>query len=217
MLRMDLRLTAEHELLRRNVREFAEGEIRPHVMAWDEAQAFPPSLLSKLAALGLTGIQVPEAYGGAGMSAIEYCICIEELARVDPSIALSVAAHNGLAVAHLKMFASETLKRRYLVPLAKGEQLGAWGLTEAGAGSDAGGVQTSARRERVCRREGDAGLQLREERDRIQVSNARLEDENKKLAEQIRRLRTDKEEVERIAREEMMLVGKGEIVYQFDK
>jgi alkylation response protein AidB-like acyl-CoA dehydrogenase len=146
-LAMDLRPTAEQELLRRTVREFAEAEIRPHVMAWDEAQAFPADLLPKLAALGLTGIQVPEAYGGAGMSAVEYCICIEELARVDPSIALTVAAHNGLAAAHLSMFGSEAQKRQYLVPLAKGEMWGAWGLTEAGAGSDAAAMRTSARRD----------------------------------------------------------------------
>ena len=144
---MDLRPTAEQELLRRTVREFAEAEIRPHVMAWDEAQAFPKTLLPKLAALGLTGIQVPEAYGGAGMSAVEYCICIEELARVDPSIALSVAAHNGLAAAHLLLFGSEVQKKTFLVPLAKGETLGAWGLTEAGAGSDAAAMRVSARRD----------------------------------------------------------------------
>jgi alkylation response protein AidB-like acyl-CoA dehydrogenase len=144
---MDLRPTAEQELLRRTVREFAEAELRPHVMAWDQAQAFPKTLLPKLAALGLTGIQVPEQYGGAGMSAVEYCICIEELARVDPSIALSVAAHNGLAAAHLYLFGSEAQKRQYLVPLAKGETLGAWGLTEAGAGSDAAAMRTAARQD----------------------------------------------------------------------
>ncbi len=93
---MDLRPTSEQDLLRRTVREFAEAEMRPHVMEWDEAQRFPADLLPKLAALGLIGIQFPEDYGGAGMSALDYCICIEELARVDPSIALSVAAHNGL-------------------------------------------------------------------------------------------------------------------------
>lgn len=145
--RMDLRPTSEQELLRRMVREFAEAELRPHVMAWDEAQAFSPGLLPKLAATGLTGIQVPEAYGGAGLSGVEYCIAIEELARVDPSIALSVAAHNGLAVAHLYMFGSEAQKQRYLVPLVKGEALGAWGLTEASAGSDAAAMRTTARRD----------------------------------------------------------------------
>jgi len=116
-------------------------------MTWDEAQAFPPELVPKMAALGLCGISIPESYGGAGMSSIDYCICIEELARVDPSVSLSVAAHNGLAVAHLSMFGSEAQKQKYLIPLAKGEKLGAWGLTEAGAGSDAAAMRTMARRE----------------------------------------------------------------------
>ena len=89
---MDFRLTEEQELLRRSVREFAETEIRPHVREWDEAQHFPSEIVPTLASLGLMGIQVPEQYGGAGMSAINYCICIEELARVDPALALSVAA-----------------------------------------------------------------------------------------------------------------------------
>src|SRR5213083_1192507 len=144
---MNVRPTPEQEILRRTVREFAETEIAPHVMAWDEAQAFPSTLVPKLAALGLMGIQFPEAYGGAGLSAIDYCICIEELARVDPSVALSVAAHNGLCVAHLETFGSETQKQKYLVPLAKGEALGAWALTEASAGSDAGAMRTTARRD----------------------------------------------------------------------
>ena len=122
---MDFRLTEEQQLLQRAVREFAEREIRPHVRAWDDAQQFPPDLLPKLAALGLMGIQFPEEYGGAGMSAIDYCLCIEELARVDPSIALSVAAHNGLCSAHLFMFGTKEQKQRYLVPLARGEKLGA--------------------------------------------------------------------------------------------
>ena len=144
---MNLALTDDQALLGRTVREFAEAEIRPHVMEWDEAQHFPLELIPKLAALGLTGIQIPEQYGGAGMSAVDYCICIEELARVDPSVSLSVAAHNGLCSAHLNMFGSEAQKQRWLVPLAKGETLGAWGLTEAGAGSDAAGMKTSARRD----------------------------------------------------------------------
>src|SRR5580765_5209215 len=100
--------------------------------------------MPKLAELGLLGIQWPEEYGGAGMSALDYCICIEELARVDPSIALSVAAHNGLGSAHLAMFGSEEQKQTFLVPLARGEKIGAWALTEATSGSDAAGLRTSA-------------------------------------------------------------------------
>lgn len=144
---MDFRLTSEQNLLRRTVREFAGAEIAPFVREWDEAQAFAPALVGKLAAVGLMGIQVPEAFGGAGFSAVDYCICIEELARVDPSIALSVAAHNGLAAAHLAMFGDAAQKVRYLGPLARGEMLGAWALTEAASGSDAGALQTTARRD----------------------------------------------------------------------
>jgi alkylation response protein AidB-like acyl-CoA dehydrogenase len=144
---VNLSLTDDQALLRRTVREFAEAELRPRVMEWDEAQHFPTELLPKLADLGLMGIQFDEAYGGAGMSAVDYCICIEELARVDPSISLSVAAHNGLCSAHINMFGNEAQKRRWLVPLAQGKMLGAWGLTEASAGSDAAGMKTVARRD----------------------------------------------------------------------
>jgi alkylation response protein AidB-like acyl-CoA dehydrogenase len=143
---MDLRPTGDHELLRRTVREFAEAEMRPHVREWDEKQGFPSALLTKMAALGLTGIQFPPAYGGAGMSAVEYCIAIEELSRVDPGVALSIAAHNGLCSSHLYLFGTDAQKERYLVPLVKGETIGAWGLTEAGAGSDAAAMRTEARR-----------------------------------------------------------------------
>src|ERR687889_160973 len=144
---MDFRPTDEQALLRSTVREFAEAEIRPHVMEWDTAQAFPPSFWPKLAALGLTGIQFPEEYGGSAMSAVDYCICIEELARVCPGVALSVAAHNGLCSAHIAMFGSDDQKRTFLPRLVSGRVLGAWGLTEAGAGSDAAGMRTIASRE----------------------------------------------------------------------
>src|ERR671924_324736 len=127
---MDVCLTDEQQLLRRTVREFAEAEMRPHVMEWDEAQRFPMELLPRLAAIGLLGVQLPEAYGGAGMTAVDYCICIEELAR--------------LCSAHIAMFGSEAQKARYLPRLARGEILGAWGLTEAGAGSDAAAMRTVA-------------------------------------------------------------------------
>jgi alkylation response protein AidB-like acyl-CoA dehydrogenase len=147
---MDLRLSEEQTLLRRAVREFAETELRPHVREWDDAQHYPPELTPKLAALGLMGIQFPEAYGGAAMSSVDYCICIEELARVDPSICLSVAAHNGLGAAHIAAFGTEEQKQRYLVPLAKGEKLAAWGLTEASSGSDAAAMQTRAVRDGDC-------------------------------------------------------------------
>src|SRR6195256_5201749 len=128
---MDFRMTDEQELLRRTVRDFADTEIRPHIREWDRDQHFPTELVPKLAALGLMGIQFPEKYGGAGMSAIDYCICIEELARVDPAVALSVAAHNGLCAGHIALAGTERQKELYLVPLARGEKIGAWGLTES--------------------------------------------------------------------------------------
>ena len=147
---MDFRPTEEQGLLRRTVRDFAEAEMRPHVMEWDEAQHFPMELLPKLAALGLMGIQFPEDYGGSAMSAVDYCICIEELARVCPAIALSVAAHNGLCTSHIAMFGTEEQKRRYLPRLTAGEVLGAWGLTEASAGSDAAAMRTTATKQGTC-------------------------------------------------------------------
>ena len=144
---MNLSLSSDQQLLRRSVREFAENELRPHVMEWDEAQEFPRALLTKCAELGLMGIQFPERYGGAGMSSVDYCICIEELARVDPSVCLSVAAHNGLGASHIFMFGTEEQRQKYLLPLAKGEQLAAWGLTEASSGSDAAAMRTTAVRD----------------------------------------------------------------------
>src|SRR5829696_9753823 len=140
---MDFRLSDEQQLLRASVREFAEAEIRPHVMEWDEAQQFPMDLLPKLASLGLMGIQFDEQYGGSAMSSVDYCICIEELARVCPAIALSIAAHNGLCTSHINMFGNEAQKAHYLPRLIRGEVLGAWGLTEANAGSDAAGMRTT--------------------------------------------------------------------------
>jgi alkylation response protein AidB-like acyl-CoA dehydrogenase len=147
---MDFRPTEEQELLRRAVREFAEAEIGPHVMEWDESQHFPMELLPKLAALGLMGIQFAEEFGGSAMSAVEYCVCIEELARVCPAIALSVAAHNGLCTSHIAMFGSDAQKAEFLPRLVRGEVLGAWGLTEAGAGSDAASMRTAATRQGQC-------------------------------------------------------------------
>jgi alkylation response protein AidB-like acyl-CoA dehydrogenase len=147
---MDFRPTEEQEILRRTVREFAEREIRPHVMEWDEAQHFPMDLLRSLAELGLLGIQLPEEYGGAAMSGVDYCICIEELARVCPAVALSVAAHNGLCSAHIAMFGNAAQKQQYLPKLVRGDVLGAWALTEANAGSDAAAMRTTAVRLGEC-------------------------------------------------------------------
>ncbi|MDQ3043055.1 MAG: acyl-CoA dehydrogenase family protein [Acidobacteriota bacterium] len=141
---MNFELNEEQQQIKWSVREFAESEITPHVMEWDEAQHLPEELRPKLAELGLMGVIFPEEYGGAGMGYIEYATIIEEIARVDGSIGLSVAAHNSLCSNHIYMFGTEEQKRKYLVPLAQGESFGAWGLTEAGAGSDASGTRTNA-------------------------------------------------------------------------
>ncbi|MDQ3180214.1 MAG: acyl-CoA dehydrogenase family protein, partial [Acidobacteriota bacterium] len=121
-----------------------ESEILPNVMEWDETQHFPIELRPKLAELGLMGILFPEEYGGAGMGYVEYATIIEEIARVCGSVGLSVAAHNSLCSNHIYQFGSEEQKQKYLVPLANGESFGAWGLTEANAGSDSAGTRTNA-------------------------------------------------------------------------
>ncbi|HEY7783231.1 MAG TPA: acyl-CoA dehydrogenase [Pyrinomonadaceae bacterium] len=144
---MHFELTEEQNQIRMSVREFAEGEIAPHVLEWDETQHFPIELKPKLAELGLMGVIFPEEYGGAGMGYIEYATIIEELSRVDGSVGISIAAHNSLCSNHIYMFGTEEQKKKYLVPLASGERLGAWGLTEPGAGSDASGTKTTAVRE----------------------------------------------------------------------
>lgn len=141
---MNFELTEEQQQVKRSVREFAEAEIRPHVMEWDEAQHFPKELFGRLGALGLTGVLFPEEYGGAGMGYIEYVLVIEEIARVCGSIGLSLAAHNSLCSNHIYRYGTEAQRQKYLTPLAKGEKLGAWGLTEPGSGSDASGMKTTA-------------------------------------------------------------------------
>ena len=137
---MDFNLTEEQQLLKKTVREFAEAEIAPHSREWDEKQSFPRELFGKLGELGLMGAVWPPEYGGAGLSTLEYAIAIEELSRVDAGVALSVAAHNSLCSGHLYLAGTEAQKKKYLVPLATGEKVGAWGLTE-NAGSDAGGAR----------------------------------------------------------------------------
>lgn len=141
---MEFELTEEQLQIKRSIREFAEAELRPHVTEWDEAQHFPIELLPKLAELGLTGVIFPERYGGAGMGYIEYAIIIEEIARVDPSIALALAAHNSLCAGHIFIAGNEAQKQKYLTRLARGEHLGAWGLTEPSSGSDAKSMRSVA-------------------------------------------------------------------------
>jgi len=141
---VDLSLTDEQQHLRRTVREFAEGEIAPHVMEWDEASQFPKEIIPQLGQMGLLGVIFPEKYGGAGLGYLEYSIVIEELSRVDGSVGLIVAAHNSLCSNHIYKFGTEEQKQKYLAPLAQGKKLGCWSLTEPGAGSDAGGTRTVA-------------------------------------------------------------------------
>ena len=144
---MEFELSEEQKQIKMSVREFAEAEIAPHVMEWDEAQHFPIELKPKLAELGLMGVIFPEEYGGAGMGYIEYATIIDELSRVDGSVGISVAAHNSLCSNHIYEFGNEEQKQKYLVPLARGEHLGAWGLTEPSAGSDASGTRSTAVRQ----------------------------------------------------------------------
>ncbi|MFN0084164.1 MAG: acyl-CoA dehydrogenase [Blastocatellia bacterium] len=137
-------LTEEQEQVRKSIRAFAEGEIRPHVMEWDEAQHFPHKLFTKMGELGLMGVIFPEEYGGSGMGYVEYATIIEEISRVCGSIGLSLAAHNSLCTNHLYQYGSEAQRVKFVTPLARGEKLGAWGLTEPGSGSDASGMKTTA-------------------------------------------------------------------------
>jgi alkylation response protein AidB-like acyl-CoA dehydrogenase len=141
---MEFDLTEEQQQMKMSVREFAESEIAPHVSEWDETQHFPIELKPKLAELGLLGVIFPEEYGGAGLGYVEYVTVIEELSRVDGSVGISVAAHTSLCSNHIFQFGTEAQRQKYLVPLANGETLGAWGLTEPGAGSDASGTRTMA-------------------------------------------------------------------------
>ncbi len=126
------------------VRDFAEKEIRPHFMEWDETQEFPVHVFKKLGELGLMGVFIPEAYGGSGFSYFEYITVVSEIAKVCGSIGLSVAAHNSLCTGHIYYHGSEEQKKKYLPKLASAEWIGAWGLTETGTGSDAGGMNTTA-------------------------------------------------------------------------
>ena len=147
---MEFDLSEEQKVIQRSVREFAENEIRPHVLEWDEAQHFPEELLPKLAQMELMGVPLPAEYGGAGLGYVEYATVIEELARVDGSVALILAAHTSLCAGHIFLSGTEGQKRKYLVPLARGEKLGCWSLTEPQAGSDASGTRTTARLEGEC-------------------------------------------------------------------
>jgi alkylation response protein AidB-like acyl-CoA dehydrogenase len=134
---MNFERSENQKMIAQMVRDFAEKEIRPHVMTWDESQEFPRELFRKMGHLGIMGVLVPEQYGGAGLSYFEYISVIEEIAKVCGSIGLSTAAHNSLCTNHILEFGNEEQKQKYLPKLASGEWIGAWGLTEANTGSDA--------------------------------------------------------------------------------
>ena len=136
-----------HQLLRKTVRDFARAEVAPHAQAWDKEERFPKEIVPRLAELGLLGIRIPEEYGGSGMDVTSYAICVEEIARVDGSLALTVASHNGLGTGHILSFGNEAQKKKYLPKAASGEWLAAWGLTEPGSGSDSASLATTARRD----------------------------------------------------------------------
>jgi alkylation response protein AidB-like acyl-CoA dehydrogenase len=147
---LDFELSEDQREIRRAVREFAEREIRPHVMEWDELQIFPHEIITQLARMGFMGVTFPSAYGGAGLGYVEYATVVEELSRVDGSVGIIVAAHTSLCAGHIFEAGSDEQKRKYLTPLARGEKLGCWSLTEPQAGSDASGTKTTARLEGDC-------------------------------------------------------------------
>ena len=144
---MDFNLTESQKAVQELARKFAEEEIRPHVMKYDESQEFPDEIVKKAADLGFLGMTWPEDLGGAGLTELEAIIIIEEIAKVDPSVALTVASHNSLCTGHIMKFGSEEQKKKYVPDLASGRKLGAWGLTEPGSGSDSGGMRTFATRD----------------------------------------------------------------------
>ena len=143
---LDFQLSDEQQHLKKSVREFAEREIAPHVMKWDEACEFPLATVKELGKLGLLGMVFPTEYAGAGMGYVEYVIAIEELSRVDGSVGIIVAAHTSLCSNHIFLAGNETQKKKYVSKLATGDSLGAWGLTEPSSGSDAGSARMTAKR-----------------------------------------------------------------------
>jgi len=141
---MELTLPESHRALQASLREFCEEKVKPFARAWDHEERFPAEVVKELGELGALGILVSEEFGGAGMDSLAVAVAVEEVARFDGSLALTVASHNGLGTSHLRVFGSDAQRRRYLPKLASGEWLGAWGLTEPGSGSDAAGMKSTA-------------------------------------------------------------------------
>lgn len=144
---MNFEISENLKMIAETARDFAEKNIRPHIMDWDESQHFPKDLFHQLGEMGFMGIVIPEKYGGSGLSYDEYVAIVDEISQVDPSIGLSVAAHNSLCTNHIYEFANEEQKMKWLPQLASGKVIGAWGLTEHNTGSDAGGMSTTAVRD----------------------------------------------------------------------
>ncbi|QTN38858.1 acyl-CoA dehydrogenase family protein [Cryomorphaceae bacterium] len=144
---MSIEVSETRQMIVETLRDFCAREIQPNIMAWDEAQHFPVDVMKKLGELGMLGVLVPQEYGGSGLTYDEYITVVSEIGRVDPSIGLSVAAHNSLCTGHIMYHANEEQKQKWLPKLATGEWIGAWGLTEVGTGSDAGGMLTTAVRD----------------------------------------------------------------------
>ena len=136
-------LTESQRMLQQMARDFSEKEIKPNVLKFDETQEFPLDIVKKMGEMGFLGAMMPSNYGGAGLSVLDFVIIMEELARVDPSVALILAAHHGLCLSHLYAFGNEDQRRKYVPDLASGKKIGAWGLTEPSSGSDAGGMKTT--------------------------------------------------------------------------
>ena len=145
--RMDTHTLETRNMVADSARDFALQYLKPHVMKWDEAQHFPVEVMKQAGSLGFLGMLVPEVYGGSGLGYHEYVAMIEEISKVDPSIGLSVAAHNSLCTNHILKFGTESQKLRWLPKLASGEWIGAWGLTEHNTGSDAGGMNATAKKQ----------------------------------------------------------------------
>jgi alkylation response protein AidB-like acyl-CoA dehydrogenase len=141
---MDFELPESHRALKASLKDFCERKVRPYARDWDKDERFPMEVVRELGQLGVLGMLVAEEYGGAAMDSLAAAVAIEEIARYDGSLALTVASHNGLGTSHIRLFGNEAQKKKYLPKLATGEWLGAWGLTEPGSGSDASGLKTTA-------------------------------------------------------------------------
>jgi alkylation response protein AidB-like acyl-CoA dehydrogenase len=147
---MDFQFSEEQKMISNSAKDFAEQYIRPHIMKWDESQYFPREILEKAGEMGFMGIFIPEEYGGSGLGYHEYVSIIEEISKIDPSIGLSIAAHNSLCTGHIFYFGNEEQKKKWLPNLASGKHIGAWGLTEHNTGSDAGRMNTTAVKDGDC-------------------------------------------------------------------